>query len=142
MSGKGETRASDVLQRMRDDILNCQLQPGLKLRFELLRERYGVSFSTLREALARLSAERLVLSTGPVETRLARLLGAAAPLSEEERSALSLSQQVQHFERHLIKDALKRHDGNVKAVMEELNIPRRTLNEKMQKYGIQRDNAE
>ena len=40
-------------------------------------------------------------------------------LSEEERSALSLSQQVQHFERHLIKDALKRHDGNVKAVMED-----------------------
>ena len=55
---------------------------------------------------------------------------------------MSLSQQVQHFERHLIKDALKRCDGNVKAVMEELNIPRRTLNEKMQKYGITRADTE
>lgn len=64
MKAKGETRASDVLQRMRDDILSCSLKPGEKLRFEALRNQYGVSFSTLREALARLSAERLVVSEG------------------------------------------------------------------------------
>ena len=57
MKLKGETRAGDVQNRMRSDILSCVLRPGDKLRFEALKDRYEVSFSTLREALARLSAE-------------------------------------------------------------------------------------
>ncbi|TBX98597.1 GntR family transcriptional regulator [Rhizobium laguerreae] len=61
---KGETRAGDVLQRLREDILGCVLQPGEKLRFEYLRDRYEVSFSTLREALSRLAAEQLVVAEG------------------------------------------------------------------------------
>ena len=61
---KTETRAGDVLLRMREDILGCALMPNEKLRFESLKERYKVSFSTLREALARLSAEGLVMSEG------------------------------------------------------------------------------
>ena len=61
---KGETRAGDVLQRLREDILGCVLQPGEKLRFEPLRDRYEVSFSTLREALSRLAAEELVVAEG------------------------------------------------------------------------------
>lgn len=61
---RGETRAGDVLIRLREDILKCELKPGDKLRFEALRDRYEVSFSTLREALARLAAESLVISEG------------------------------------------------------------------------------
>jgi DNA-binding GntR family transcriptional regulator len=60
----GETRAGDVLLRMRLDIINCTLKPGEKLRFETLRARYNVSFSTLREALSRLAAESLVVAEG------------------------------------------------------------------------------
>jgi GntR family carbon starvation induced transcriptional regulator len=58
----GETRAADVLQRMRRDIISCALKPGAKLRFETLRDIYSVSFSTLREALSRLVAESLVVA--------------------------------------------------------------------------------
>jgi GntR family transcriptional regulator, carbon starvation induced regulator len=58
----GETRAADVLQRMRADIISCTLKPGAKLRFESLRDMYAVSFSTLREALSRLVAEGLVVA--------------------------------------------------------------------------------
>jgi GntR family transcriptional regulator, carbon starvation induced regulator len=58
----GETRAADVLHRMRTDIISCALKPGAKLRFEALREMYAVSFSTLREALSRLVAEGLVVA--------------------------------------------------------------------------------
>jgi GntR family transcriptional regulator, carbon starvation induced regulator len=58
----GETRAADVLQRMRADIISCALKPGAKLRFEALRDMYEVSSSTLREALSRLVAEGLVIS--------------------------------------------------------------------------------
>lgn len=64
VKAKGETRAGDVLQRLRDDILSFNLRPGEKLRFEALRDRYEVSFSTLREALSRLTAEQLVVSEG------------------------------------------------------------------------------
>ncbi|MBZ9708590.1 FCD domain-containing protein [Mesorhizobium sp. ESP7-2] len=60
----GETRAADVLARMRADIISCTLKPGAKLRFEALREMYEVSFSTLREALSRLVAEGLVVAEG------------------------------------------------------------------------------
>ena len=47
---------------IRHDILNGELSPGLKLRFEMLRERYGYGASTLREALTRLVGESLVTS--------------------------------------------------------------------------------
>lgn len=49
---------------MRLDIIGCVLRPGERLRFEALRDRYAVSFSTLREALSRLAAEELVLAEG------------------------------------------------------------------------------
>lgn len=58
----GETRAADVLHRMRADIVSCVLKPGAKLRFEGMRDMYAVSFSTLREALSRLVAEGLVIA--------------------------------------------------------------------------------
>ncbi len=60
----GRTLATDVLHRLRDDIISCVLKPGDRLRFEALRDIYGVSFSTLREALSRLASERLVVAEG------------------------------------------------------------------------------
>lgn len=54
------TLAKDVFARMRADILACELRPGAPLRFELLRDSYGASFTTLREALTALVAEGLV----------------------------------------------------------------------------------
>ncbi|MGQ3354882.1 MAG: GntR family transcriptional regulator [Phreatobacter sp.] len=62
--GGEETRAGDVLHRMRLDIISCALKPGTRMRFETLKEIYAVSFSTLREALQRLVAEGLVVSEG------------------------------------------------------------------------------
>jgi len=50
-------------QRLRADIVAGVLEAGKPLRLEALRQRYGLSFSPLREALMRLQSERLVLST-------------------------------------------------------------------------------
>lgn len=83
-------------------------------------------------------AERYVLSSLPLSERMGHILEGSVVAAEDSGTSISLAEQVRHFERHLIKDALKRHDGNVKAVMAELDIPRRTLNEKMAKYGIMR----
>jgi len=35
---------------------------------------------------------------------------------------------------------LKKHSGDISLVLEELDLPRRTLNAKMNKYGIERKN--
>jgi len=49
-----------------------------------------------------------------------------------------LKEFVDAFERMLIDNTMRRHKGSIVAVMEELCLPRRTLNEKMAKYGLQR----
>lgn len=49
-----------------------------------------------------------------------------------------LKEYVEAFERMLIDNTMRRHKGSIAAVMEELCLPRRTLNEKMAKYGLQR----
>ncbi len=49
-----------------------------------------------------------------------------------------LKEHVEAFERMLIDSTMRRHKGSIAGVMEELCLPRRTLNEKMAKYGLQR----
>lgn len=56
-----ETLASSVYERLREDILSGQLQPGSKLRLQSLKETYDVGNSPLREALNRLSANGMVV---------------------------------------------------------------------------------
>jgi GntR family transcriptional regulator, carbon starvation induced regulator len=57
----GRTLASNVFERLRQDILECRLKPATRLRFADLRVRYGVGISPLREALMRLSSDGLVV---------------------------------------------------------------------------------
>jgi DNA-binding NtrC family response regulator len=49
-----------------------------------------------------------------------------------------LKEFVEAFERMLIDNTMRRHKGSIVNVMDELCLPRRTLNEKMAKYGLQR----
>lgn len=49
-----------------------------------------------------------------------------------------LKEFVEAFERMLIDNTMRRHKGSIVAVMDELCLPRRTLNEKMAKYTLQR----
>jgi DNA-binding NtrC family response regulator len=51
-----------------------------------------------------------------------------------------LKEYVEAFERMLIDNTMRRHRGSISGVMEELSLPRRTLNEKMAKYGLSRSN--
>jgi GntR family transcriptional regulator, carbon starvation induced regulator len=57
----GKTVAADVTHRLRQAIVGGKLPPGEPLRFDVLRSSFGVSFTTLREALTALAAEGLVL---------------------------------------------------------------------------------
>ena len=50
--------------------------------------------------------------------------------------AAGLAERVAEFERGVIASALVAHGGSLKPVYESLGISRKTLYEKMQKYGL------
>jgi GntR family carbon starvation induced transcriptional regulator len=104
----GGTLASDVLHRLRDDIVSCVLMPGERLRFEPLREIYGASFSTLREALSRLASERLVISEGQRGFSV-------APISRED--LLDLTDARVLIERECVARSIERAGDEWKAAM-------------------------
>ena len=85
-------------------------------------------------------AERAVLQNRRGTGTIASLLMAD---TDETQAAMTtegkpLKEFVEAFERMLIDNTMRRHKGSIVAVMEELCLPRRTLNEKMAKYGLQR----
>ena len=55
------TLGAQVYDRLRDDIVLGLLQPDCRLTLDLLKRRYGVGMTPLREALYRLSASKLVM---------------------------------------------------------------------------------
>jgi DNA-binding GntR family transcriptional regulator len=54
---KVETVGERVYRRLRNDIVFGRLAPGQKLKLEVLKDSYGISVSTLRELLNRLTSE-------------------------------------------------------------------------------------
>ncbi len=58
--------------------------------------------------------------------------------SLHQKAHVSLKEMTDEFEKERIIYHLKKHDGRILAVMKDLKLPRRTLNEKMAKYGINR----
>ncbi|WP_113156202.1 GntR family transcriptional regulator [Nitratireductor sp. OM-1] len=66
MSGKKNPRETtlteEAYQKLRWDIVSGTLQAGSPLRLDNLKQRYGLGYSPLREALNRLHSERLVMS--------------------------------------------------------------------------------
>ena len=51
---------------------------------------------------------------------------------------MSLQQRVEYYEKMLLEEALNQHKGAIKAVMTELDLPRKTLYDKMAKYQLTR----
>ena len=72
------------------------------------------------------AAERYALGLG---------ISARPPAGDAKQS---LTGQVEEFERMVIERALAQSGGKISAVMEQLDIPRRTLSEKMARLGLDR----
>lgn len=98
---------------------------------KLLSYRWPGNVRELKNA-----AERYVLSSVPVKERLQTIL----PQQDMESPgpAATLADQMKSVERLLIKQALKLHNGNIQSVMTTLDLPRRTLNQKMVNHGLDR----
>ena len=56
-----ETLSARIYERLRDDIISGELEPDRRLTLEVLKERYGVGVTPLREAMLRLSASHLIV---------------------------------------------------------------------------------
>ena len=130
-----------------------------ELRLPPLRERRE-DIPLLFETFAQQAAERLGRTFAPLSgPQLSHLLSHDWPgnvrelanvaerqvlgLGEPETVGIdpgqSLAAQQEAFEAHCLRAALTRHKGDVKAVLEELQLPRRTFNEKLQRHGLSRE---
>lgn len=59
-TNSSSSMTSRAYMRLRDDIMSGELQPGLKLKIEALREKYDFGTSPIREALSLLTSEYFV----------------------------------------------------------------------------------
>ena len=64
MGVNAETTGERAYRHIRRDILFGRLAPAQKLKLDGLKESYGVSISTLRELLSRLTSEGLIVAEG------------------------------------------------------------------------------
>lgn len=62
VSVKTETAGEKAYRRLRSDIIGGRLAPSQRLTLEPLKSTYGISISTLRELLNRLTSEGLVVA--------------------------------------------------------------------------------
>ncbi|MFC6655282.1 sigma-54 interaction domain-containing protein [Roseibium salinum] len=86
------------------------------------------------------AAERFVLNAGVGPQPLEALVTGrrdTGPIPAEG----GLKELMDAYERNLIEGALRRHGGRMADVMSELNLPRRTLNEKMARLGLNREQS-
>ncbi|MGY6534755.1 MAG: GntR family transcriptional regulator [Pararhodobacter sp.] len=119
-NAEGETRelGADSMEKtlsgrgyrlLREDILAGNLQPGQKLKIEMLRERYGIGAGPLREALARLAGDHLVTLQGQrgfvvarMSARDAQDIGDLRKLLEAEALARSIPRGDRAWEDRVI----------------------------------------
>ncbi len=70
------------------------------------------------------------------------LLGKLAQFAESHEpksKLLGLNEQVAEFEKSLLEQTLIECGGSIKATMERLHLPRKTLYDKMQKYQLDKE---
>lgn len=98
---KRSTLNEQVYHSLREDILSGRLVAGVRLPFAELHQRYDVSTSTLREALARLVSDNLVVGEGQKGFTV-------APVSRDE--LLDITRLRCMLEGNALRDAIAQGD--------------------------------
>ncbi|OEE77145.1 C4-dicarboxylate ABC transporter [Vibrio ordalii FF-167] len=128
------------LRQRKEDI------PALFHHFLLVAAaRYGKAAT----ALSQPEMQRLISHDWPGNVRELRnaaeryvLLGKLAQLGDSEPSQklpTHLVEQMAEFEKSVIEQALIECGGRINETMERLNVPRKTLYDKMQRYGLDKE---
>lgn len=112
--GDGITLTEAAYQALRADIIRGVRRPGERLRIERLRALYATGPTPLREALQRLSSERLVLAEGqrgftvaPLDAAEFADLNIARTAIEKEALRLSLVQGDDAWEGRVVAAAYR-----------------------------------
>ncbi|MGO9420342.1 GntR family transcriptional regulator [Roseiarcus sp.] len=100
-SGAAPTLTEALHERLRQDIILGVLSPGAKLKLEKLSRAYDVSVNTLRETLARLAADGLVVAEGQKGF-------AVLPVSTEDLREITEMRQL--LECHALKQSIAAAD--------------------------------
>ena len=128
---EAKTISDDGYRRIRTDIIFGKLRPSYKLRLEALKEDYGVSVSTLREILSRLSSEGLVLAEG-------RRGFEVAPVSAQDLKGLAELRFL--LESHAMEQSFARGDmeweGRVVSAHHKLTVTERTMSTKKANHQL------
>ena len=82
------------------------------------------------------AAERLVLAATVERSPVSR--DANETFDDRQTFGQKLADRVAAFERQAIDQALRAAGGDIALAMATLDLPRRTLNEKMARYGLER----
>jgi len=62
------------------------------------------------------------------------------PITQSDsRNSMTLPEQIDRFEKMLLHTELARHGGSIKDTLESLGLPRKTLYDKMKRYGLDKD---
>jgi DNA-binding GntR family transcriptional regulator len=104
-----KTTAERAYRLLREDIVSGALEPGQKLKIEMLRNRYDIGSGPLREALSRLAGDHLVEILGqrgfivaPFTAQDAREIGDLRKLVEAEALSLSIPKGDSTWEEKVI----------------------------------------
>ncbi|SBS27608.1 C4-dicarboxylate transport transcriptional regulatory protein DctD [Marinomonas spartinae] len=60
-------------------------------------------------------------------------------INENNPGVMTLPEQMERFEKTLLEQELLRQKGSIKDTMDALGLPRKTLYDKMRKYGLDKD---
>ncbi|GJE03445.1 sigma-54-dependent transcriptional regulator [Methylobacterium isbiliense] len=90
----------------------------------------------IREFLSRHDWPGNVRELGHFAERCALGLGPSAPEASAPERVLTLAEQVDRFERGLIRDELIMAGGDVRLAAEALGTPRKTLYDKLARHGL------
>ncbi len=107
--GDEKTQAEKAYRIVREDIVSGALAPAMKLKIDVLRERYDIGAGPLREALARLSGEHLVTLLGqrgfvvaPMSVADAREIGHLRKIFETDALSQSIPAGDRSWEERVI----------------------------------------
>ena len=109
--GEDSSLASDIAERMEEEILRGRVRPGSRLDERVLSDRYQVSRTPVREALQRLSASGLAVARGRqglqvAQMSVADLLDALSVVAELEALAcVQAARRITHEQRDVLRKA-------------------------------------
>lgn len=114
-----KTNSERAYRMLREEIVAGELPAGLKLKIEMLRQRYELGAGPLREALARLSSDHLVVLEGqrgfavsPMSIEDANDIGAMRKMLEVEALRMSFARGDDDWEAGVVATfhALERNE--------------------------------